>query len=43
MTARQPLPKRPHAHGTSLREEALASNALTAPEFDAWVQYPKMV
>lgn len=37
------IAKAAQAHGTSLREEALASNALTAAEFDAWVQYPKMV
>jgi len=37
------IAKAAQAHGTSLREEALASNALTAAEFDGWVQYPKMV
>ncbi|BDT72220.1 fumarate hydratase class II [Comamonadaceae bacterium OS-4] len=37
------IAKAAQARGTSLREEALASNALTAAEFDAWVQYPKMV
>jgi fumarate hydratase class II len=37
------IAKAAHAHGTSLREEALASKAVTAAEFDDWVQVRKMV
>ncbi len=37
------IAKAAQANGTSLKEEALASNAMTEAEFDDWVQFQKMV
>jgi fumarate hydratase class II len=37
------IAKHAHAHGTSLREAALALGGLSAAQFDAWVQPQTMV
>jgi fumarate hydratase class II len=37
------IAKHAHAHGTTLREAALAVGQITGPQFDAWVQPAAML